>query len=470
MADQIIPPTLALAPSILVIFGITGDLARRKVLPALYHLSKDDLLPTDFEIVGTSRRPLDIDELLKVLELRLLEVDNVCDPAALQVFRQRLRFVQLDPANGDDYDALHQTLDDIETEHAVCMNRLYYLSIPPQVYGSVVASLGSRGLNQGCQHGQSESRLLVEKPFGYDYTSAEELIATTAAAFREDQVLRIDHYLAKETAQNILTFRRHNPLFASIWNNHNVQSIDIVAYEKIGIEGRIDFYEHVGALRDLIQSHLMQLLTLTTMELPPRVGDSAAVHTAKETLLDAIVPPALSDVTTKVIRAQYEDYREEVNNPDSTTETFVSIQLEIANERWQGVPIRLLTGKAMATKRTDITLCFGHIGPDTADNQLTFRIQPNEGIDIQLLVKKPGYDNAVHPASMDFSYLTTFDGHGHPDAYERVLIDAIRGDNTLFATSREVLASWRVLQPILDQWGHDSSDLRTYPIGAAKVE
>jgi len=469
MAAQTLPQSLDLSPSSLVIFGITGDLARRKVLPALYHLSKDNLLPAHFEIVGTSRRPLDIDELLKVVELCVLEDDNICDPEALQVFRQHLRLVQLDPVNGDDYDQLHKTLDDIETEHGVCMNRLYYLSIPPQVYGSVVRSLGSRGLNQGCQHGQAESRLLVEKPFGYDYASAEELIATTAAAFQENQVLRIDHYLAKETAQNILTFRRHNPLFASIWNNHNVQSIDIVAYEKIGIEGRIDFYEHIGALRDLIQSHLMQLLTLTTMELPAQSGGSAAIHTAKQTLLDAIVPPALSAVTSSVVRAQYEGYRAEVNNPDSTTETFVSIPLEIANERWQGVPIRLQTGKAMATKRTDITLSFGHIGPDPADNQLTFRIQPNEGIDIQLLVKKPGFEAEVHPASMDFSYHATFDDHGHPDAYERVLIDAIRGDHTLFATSQEVLASWRVLQPILDQWSKDSSDLRTYPVGSKVI-
>ena len=469
MTDQEISPLIGLPPSILVIFGITGDLARRKVLPALYHLSKDHLLPADFEIVGTSRRPLDIDEILKVLELRLLEIDSVCDPAELQLFRRHLRVIQLDPANGDDYDQLHSTLDDIESEHHTCMNRLYYLSIPPQVYGLVVQSLGSRGLNQGCQHGKAESRLLVEKPFGYDYASAEALIATTAAAFQENQVLRIDHYLAKETAQNILTFRLHNPLFASIWNNHNVQSIDIVAFEKIGIEGRIDFYEHVGALRDLIQSHLMQLLTLTTMDLPPRTGDSAAVHTAKQTLLAAVVSPAPDKVTSKVVRAQYEGYRDEVNNPNSTTETFVSIQLEIANERWQGVPITLRTGKAMSTKRTDITLCFGHIGPDTADNQLTFRIQPNEGIDIQLLVKKPGFEAEVYPASMDFSYQTTFEEPGHPDAYERVLIDAIRGDHTLFATSQEVLASWRVLQPILDQWDKDDSDLKTYPVGSSTV-
>jgi glucose-6-phosphate 1-dehydrogenase len=472
MADLATPETAAsLPPSILVIFGITGDLSRRKVMPALYHLIKDHLLPEHFEIIGTSRQSLTIDDLLKEIELCVLEVDNICDPDALQAFRQCLRIVQLDPNNSTDFDKLHATLDDIETEHGVCMNRLYYLSIPPQVYGTVVHALGEHELNQGCQHGRAVSRLLVEKPFGQDYSSAEQLITTTAAAFEEDQVLRIDHYLAKETAQNILTFRQRNPLFASIWSNRNVKSIDIVAYEKIGIEGRIDFYERVGALRDLIQSHLIQLLTLTTMELPATIGDGEVTHLAKQALLDAVVPPTAAEIATKVIRAQYQGYRDEVNNPDSMTETFVSLQLEIDNDRWQGVPIWLRTGKAMATKRTDITLSFGHLGPNAADNKLTFRIQPNEGIDIQLLVKKPGFDNAVHPASMDFSYNTTFAGdHGHPDAYERVLIDAIRGDHMLFATSQEVMASWRILQPVLDHWSQDDSDLKSYPIGSDTVE
>ena len=470
MTEKTSSQTLDLSPSIIVIFGITGDLARRKVLPALYHLSKEKLLPVQFEIVGTSRRPLTIDELIKEVELCVLEIDNVCDPEALRVFRQHIRLIQLDPANGDDYDDLRKTLDGIESEHDVCMNRLYYLSIPPQIYGSVVRSLGEHGLNQGCQHGQAASRLLVEKPFGYDYVSAEELIATTTSAFAEEQILRIDHYLAKETAQNILTFRQHNPLFASIWNNQNITSIDIVAYEKIGIEGRIDFYEHIGALRDLIQSHLLQLLTLTTMELPAQIGDSVAIHAAKQALLDAVEAPAPHEVTGNVVRAQYAGYRDEVNNPDSTTETFVSCRLKIDNDRWRGTPITLKTGKSMASKRTDITICFGHTGSDAADNQLTFRIQPNEGIDIQLLVKKPGFKNEVHPASMDFSYVTTFDDHAHPDAYERVLVDAIRGDHTLFATSQEVLASWRILQPILEQWSQASGDLKTYPIGATSVE
>ncbi len=455
------------SPSSLVIFGITGDLASRKVLPALFHLLKDNLLPADFEIVGTSRQALTVEALLKDTELCSLEDNNVCDPATLAAFSEHLRIVQLDPSSGEGYDQLRQTLDEIETAHGVCMNRLYYLSIPPQVYESVVQSLGEHGLNQGCQHGTGKSRLLVEKPFGYDYTSAEALIATTATAFEEDQIYRIDHYLAKESAQNILTFRQHNPLFTSIWNNQYVTSIDIVAYEQIGIAGRANFYEHVGALRDLIQSHLLQLLALTTMELPTPIGDIAAIHAAKQALLGAIVPPTADAVAQDVVRAQYDGYRDEVNNQNSTTETFVSLRLRIANDRWQGVPITLATGKAMAQKRTDITVCFGHAGTDVADNQLTFRIQPNEGIDVQLLVKKPGFDDVVRPASMDFSYVATFvDDHGHPDAYERVLVDAIRGDHTLFATSQEVLASWHILQPILVQWANDSNDLLTYPIGS----
>jgi glucose-6-phosphate 1-dehydrogenase len=455
-----------LEPAILVIFGITGDLAKRKVLPALYHLLKDNLLPEHMTIVGTSRHDVSVDDLLKNVELCVLEKDNICDPAVLEIFRSKVRMIQFNPVEGDDYERLHKTLDAIETEQGVCMNRLYYLSIPPQVYGPLVRQLGEHGLNGSCQHGKAATRLLVEKPFGYDQRSAQDLIENTGKQFTETQVFRIDHYLAKETVQNILTFRRYNPLFASVWNNEHIESIDIIAAEQIGIEGRADFYEPIGAMRDLIQSHLMQLLALTTMDLPVDLNDSQAIHHEKQALLEAIPPLPPDQVAARVIRGQYEGYRQEVNKPDSTTETYVSIELSIGIERWEGVPIRLTTGKALRAKRTEITISFGG-GKDTSQpNLLTFRVQPNEGIDVQLVVKKPGFDQAVQSASMDFSYQAAFDESGHPEAYERVLIDAVRGDHTLFATSDEVLASWRILQPILDEWQKSSADLQTYPVGS----
>jgi glucose-6-phosphate 1-dehydrogenase len=467
------PATLTgtqLEPAILVIFGITGDLAKRKVLPALYHLLKDNLLPEHLAIVGTSRRSLSVDELLKNVELCVLEKDNVCDPTVLELFRQRLHMLQFDPVNGADYDRLHAQLDQIETEQGVCMNRLYYLSIPPQVYGPLVRQLGEHGLNQSCQHNRAATRLLVEKPFGYDLSSAEELVQNTAKQFSELQVFRIDHYLAKETAQNILTFRRYNPLFSSVWSNQYIERIDIIAAEQIGIEGRAEFYEQIGAMRDLIQSHLMQLLALTTMELPSDLTDSDAIHQAKQALLESIPPLVPNQVANKVVRGQYDSYRQEVNNPDSTTETYVSIELSIANERWQAVPVTLTTGKALRAKRTEVTIRFGDAKGTSAPNQLTFRVQPNEGIDVQLIVKKPGFEAAVQPASMDFSYQATFDENGHPEAYERVLVDAVRGDHTLFATSAEVLASWRILQPILNEWQKNTSDLHIYTTGSEGPE
>jgi glucose-6-phosphate 1-dehydrogenase len=458
-------PNAPIPPLVLVIFGITGDLAKRKVLPALYHLLKDDLLPADFELIGTSRREISTEYLLKEVELCVLAEDNICDPVIIGRFRDKLRMLKLDPLNGDDYDNLRNNLDEVEAGYGKVMNRLFYLSIPPQVYGPIVKRLGEHGLNRGSKQFDGESRLLVEKPFGYDLTSAEELIEATGQQFSEQQIYRIDHYLAKESAQNILTFREENPLFRSVWDNKHIKNITVTAAEKIGIEGRADFYEQVGALRDLIQSHLLQLLALTTMELPGDVIDANAIHASKQALLNAVKPPPADQMGGKVIRGQYEGYKAEVNNADSTTETYASIQLSIDTPRWEGVPITLTTGKSLADKRTEITVCIGE-DSDESPNKLTFRVQPNEGIDVELLVKQPGFEQALQTAQMEFSYQATFDEHDHPDAYERVLIDAARGDHALFATSEEVLASWRILQPILNHWAHSSDDLMTYAVGS----
>lgn len=454
-----------LEPAIFVIFGITGDLAQRKLLPALYHLIKDGLLHEHTEIVGLSRREISDDELIDKVKLCVLEADNICDASVLAQFKKHLRLARVDPVNSDDYQTLHQTLDDIETKHGMCMNRLYYLSIPPQVYAPVIANLGAHGLNKGCQHHNAVSRLLVEKPFGYDRASAEELIEETARHFHEDQVFRIDHYLAKETVQNILVFRAQNPVFASLWDKQHIASIELALSEQIGVEGRAGFYDNVGALRDVVQNHLLQLLALVAMELPKSLGDSQALHTAKQKLLESI--PPLDMRTSKVIRAQYEGYREEVMNPHSATETYVSLELGIDTPRWQDVPIRITTGKALASRHSTIVVTFGAPeAPDTS-NKLTFRIQPNEGIDVELIVKRPGFDDKTELVQMDFSYHGAFGTPHHPDAYERVLVDAVRGDHSLFASSEEVLASWRILQPVLTAWEQGSTDLLTYKPGSS---
>lgn len=447
-------------PTIFVIFGITGNLAQRRLLPALYHLIKDDLLHKDAEIIGISRRSITADDIINEVELCVLESDKTCDPVALGAFKQRLRTFQLDPVNGADYDRLHQELNAIEASHGVCMNRLFYLSIPPQVYEPVIDNLGTHNLDKGCPHGNGQTRLLVEKPFGYDLASATELIAHTKRYFTEDQVYRIDHYLAKETAQNILVFRKHNPIFAAQWNNQHVAAINLFFHEQIGIAGRGEFYDNVGALRDVVQNHLLQLLALTTMELPTSLRESETMHRAKQQLLAAI--PAVDVNKTPVVRGQYRGYQEEVKNVGSTTETYVKLQLSIDNKRWRGVPVTVSAGKSLKAKQVAVTVVFAEPGSTHSTNTLTFRIQPNEGIDVELGVKRPGFEDKIETVRMDFSYHGVFAEPEHPDAYERVLVDAMKGDHTLFATSREVLEAWRILQPVLESWELNTSNLLLY--------
>lgn len=448
----------ALEPAILVIFGITGDLAQRKLLPALYHLFKDNLVHEHTEIVGLSRQDLKVDDLLQKVELCVLEQDNVCDPAVMQAIRSHLHMLQLDPATPDDYTKLLTSLNDIEAEHGVCMNRLYYLSVPPSIYETVVKNLGEHGLNSSCQHGTAATRLLVEKPFGYDVASGKSLISHTEKYFSEQQIFRIDHYLAKESAQNILTFRRHNPIFAGIWNAKHIKRITVLAHEKIGVEGRGGFYDDVGALRDLVQSHLLQLLALVMCDLGHKEGD-IALHASKHSLLASLQAADPS----KAIRGQYDGYRKEVGNDSSTTETYARVELSSNLPQWQGTEICIETGKALAAKKTEIEIVFSD--ESDSNNELTFRIQPNEGIDLQLTAKKPGFSHMLQRVRMDFSYNGVFDEPSHPDAYERVLVDAAAGDHSLFATSDEVMASWQALQPILDFW-KTADNLKLYSTGS----
>jgi glucose-6-phosphate 1-dehydrogenase len=443
-----------LEPSALVIFGITGDLAKRKVLPALYHLFQDQLVHEQTYLVGTSRRQVATDEILGHIRDAVTKSDGSVDQAVMDRLASHFSMLEINPVNEADYDKLREHLSQLEETAGTHLQRLFYLSIPPQVYGGIVERLGTHGLNQG-------GRLLVEKPFGYDLQSAEELIAATSAHFSEDQIFRIDHYLAKETAQNILIFRCNNPMFNRIWNNQNIRRVSITAAESIGIEGRANFYDHTGALRDLIQSHLMQLLSLTLMDIPETIT-SENVHANKQAVLQNILPIPADQVAVRTVRGQYQTYRDEVENPDSTTETFASMVLYSQDERWAGIPLRLTTGKALKVKRTSITVDFG----EGAVNRLQFRIQPDEGITLKLQVKKPGFTDEIEPTHMDFTYESAFTGVGNPDAYERVLVEAIRGDHLLFATDQEVLAAWHILQPVLNEWNKQATELMIYESGS----
>ena len=443
-----------MAGPIITVFGITGDLSKRKLLPAFYHLLSENLLPEDIRIIGVSRRPLDIDELLGSVELCVLEKDNVCNPDGIKKLRAALESIQIDPSGesaGDDFQKLNARLQELDGDNP--REHLFYMSIPPDAYAPIVKQLGEAGMNT------ERSRLLLEKPFGYDYDSAEQLITLVSQHFSEEQIYRTDHYLAKETAQNLLTFRLYNPIFSTLWNSQNIKKVHIRAIAEIGIAGRAEFYEQTGALRDLIQSHLLQLLALSLMDLPADLS-SDQIHRSKQYFLEQVRPadPA------QAVRAQYDTYRQEVNDPSSTTETFVRLHLKHSAERWQDLDIILETGKGLAKKDTSITIEFDttHEHPS---NNLRFQIQPNEGISLDLVVKEPGLNNTMVHKALNFDYETAFKADQHIDAYERVLLDAINGDQSLFASSNEVSATWRIIQPLLDSWKADSNDLKLYPVG-----
>ncbi|HSX02241.1 MAG TPA: glucose-6-phosphate dehydrogenase [Candidatus Saccharimonadia bacterium] len=426
-------------PIFLIIVGISGDLARRKLLPALRQIAAAGELPREFRVIGITRRQL-----------------NVASLTAGDAFlAAHLELYQMDLAEVAAYDGLKRHLAQLEQQLGGAAQRLYYLSVPPQVSGPIVQLLGESGLAA-----MPDSKLLLEKPFGTDLASAEDFIAHTQRHFTEDQIYRIDHYLAKEMAQNLLVFRGGNALFRRTWNHEFIERIELLASEEIGIEGRSAFYEQTGALRDLVQSHLLQLAALTLMEVPP-AGDETQLRAARLAALQALQPPV--DSTRDVRRGQYIGYRAEVANPASATETFVSLTLRSHDPRWQGVPITLTTGKGLARKTTEIRIHYRQSEADEA-NELVLRVQPREGIELDLWAKRPGYDHRLERVPLEFAYSRHFDSL--PEAYERVLVDAMRSRRSLFASSEEVLASWRILAPVQRAWGMSDKDLILYPLGS----
>lgn len=412
----------------LLIFGITGDLSRRKLLPALERIIENPA-STELEVIGVSRREVSVSELLGESPL----VGHI-------------RVLQMDIANGDEYIRLKESIALKDDEQL-----LIYLSVPPRAATQIVDFLGESGLND------SRVKVLFEKPFGIDLASAKEMIERTARYFKETQLYRIDHYVAKEMAQNIVAFRAYNALFAHVWQAGMIEYIEVNAFEQIDIEGRAGFYEQAGALRDVLQGHLLQLLALVLMEMPVDMNWDHVPSYRQKALAD--IRPASP---SRSLRAQYKGYRTEVQAPKSSVETFVSVELESDNPRWQGVPIRLTTGKALSEKRTEITLYFTKTHPSQT-NRLTFRIQPNEGVEIALNTKAPGYENRLQTRELSFSYP---EDESLPDAYEQVIVDAIRSRKSLFTTSNEIIRAWEILQPLVEYWGMHSPDVLQYDKGA----
>lgn len=449
-------------PICIVIFGITGDLAQRKLLPSLYHLMLHHHLPENTKIIGVSRKTMHVAEVYSDLRNKI-HSDNY-NHGVVEKLLSATEMFHMDLSAANDYTRLLEKLQNISDELGPGASRLYYLSIPSQAFVSVVHLLGETKHHEPFDLEGERPRLLVEKPFGYDTRSAETLVKAADEHFGEQQTFRIDHYLAKETAQNILTFRFQNPLFQSIWNSRHIERIQIIAHETIGIENRVTFYEQTGALRDIIQSHLLQLLALITMEKPAAL-ESHDIHKSKLRLLESIEQIQPEQVSTMATRGQYETYRDEVQNPKSRIETFAKLQLNIDNEQWRGVDVSVETGKALHEKATEILIQFRASEDAPGTNTLIFRVQPKEGITLSLQAKRPGLAKETDTVTMDFDYDREFYGLSG-DAYERVIIDAIRGDQSLFATAAEVLTSWRIVEHVLQAWEASDKGLLLYPVGS----
>lgn len=425
-----------LQSTVLVIVGITGDLSTRKLLPAIEKIVAAGAAPEQFKILGVSRRNVTKSELLTTVA------------GKTDFLAQNLDMYQMDLSSPDEYAKLREHL----TQTAPGSQILCYLSVPPQISQPIIELLGSSGIAT-----IPDTKLLLEKPFGTDLQSAQELVKHVKTHFTEEQIYRIDHYLAKEMTQNLVVFRQSNSLFKQTWNKDFIESIEIVASETLDIEGRAEFYEQTGALRDVVQSHLLQLAALVLADLPDH--DQHSVPVQRLQALRQIVTP--TDSSNTAIRAQYNGYREEVANPESMVETYVSLELHSSDPCWDGVPIRLTTGKALPDKTTEIRIHYRQERADEA-NTLILHIQPNEGAELDLWAKQPGYDRKLQKLPLSFAYSNHFDNL--PEAYERVLLDAMKSDHNLFTTSDEVLETWRILNPIQQHW-KTSTDILSYQKG-----
>ncbi len=452
-------------PAVVVIFGASGDLTKRKLLPALFHLEQSGLLPAEFAVVGVARRPLQ-DEFSKDMREGILQFGGVKEgDKKLDGFMERVSYYAMNFDDPQGYGKLKTLLEGIDGQHGTKGNRLFYLATAPEYFADIIHQLGAHGMAKpqvGTVH------TIIEKPFGHDLASARELNDDVNRVFAEDQIFRIDHYLGKETVQNILIFRFANGIFEPVWNRNYVDPVQITAAEDIGIEGRGPFYEKAGALRDVVQNHVMELLSFVAME-PPVSFEAASMRREKVKVWRSIQSIHLMDA----VRGQYgpgtvdgkqvKGYRQEDRvDPNSSTETYAALKIGIDNWRWAGVPFYLRAGKRLAKRATEITIQFkqppqllfkGQSGSckELQPNLITMRIQPDEGISLRFGAKVPSPNMEICPVIMDFNYAEAF-GKSSANGYERLLLDAMLGDATLFAHRDGVEATWTLLTPILEQW------------------
>ncbi|MEF8793047.1 glucose-6-phosphate dehydrogenase [Thiohalorhabdus sp.] len=468
--DIVQTPRGPAAPCVLVIFGGSGDLAQRKLIPALYNLAEEGLLPEQFAIVGVGSTDLgDEGYRERIGDTVPRHLTKACDPERWRWFSERLHYVQADFGDGEAYEALARRLEEVAETFHTGPSFLFYLATPPTFFQTIIEHLGAAGLTR---QDRGWRRVIIEKPFGRDLDSARELNAAIGEILDEDQIYRIDHYLGKETVQNILVFRFANGIFEPIWNRFYVDHVQITVAETVGVETRGRYYDRAGALRDMVPNHLFQLLSLIAME-PPNSFDANAVRDEKAKILQGIQPIGQEQVLHRVIRGQYgageieglgevPGYRGESEvDPASATETHVAMKLLVDNWRWADVPFYLRTGKRMPRRVTEIAIQFKrapyvlfrdtpvhHLPP----NQLLIRIAPEEGISLRFGAKVPGPGLRMGNVEMDFAYADHF-GSSPATGYETLLYDAMNGDATLFQRADSVELGWSVIQPILDVWG-----------------
>src|SRR5690242_630312 len=463
-------------PCAVVIFGATGDLTQHKLLPTLAHMMHDHPLPQSFCIVAFARRPM-TDEQWRAMALesvnKFMDPDDKLDEKAQQMFAKNLFYCQSDFNDREGYQKLAALLERLDEEKGTGGNRLFYLATPPTTDAEIIHQLGGAGLaRQHQNNGDEESwtRIIIEKPFGRDLVSAQKLNRTLGRVFHENQTYRIDHYMGKETVQNLLAFRFANGIFEPLWNQKYIDHVQILVAESLGIGSRAEYYEESGAIRDMVQNHIMQVLTLTTME-PPVAFDADAIRDEKVKVLRAIPLFSPEEVAVRTIRGQYTagvvdgqpvmGYKEEQGvASNSPTETYVALKLFIENWRWAGVPFYIRTGKRLPKRSTEVTIQFKRVPyqlykpsetKGLVPNRLTIRIQPDEGMTLKFAAKVPGAARHLSDVNMNFSYESAF-GIESPDAYERLIADCMVGDSTLFIRRDEVETSWRIIDSIISVW------------------
>ncbi|HEY4511804.1 MAG TPA: glucose-6-phosphate dehydrogenase [Candidatus Paceibacterota bacterium] len=437
-------------PTIFIIFGITGDLAQRKLLPALLSLYTKKALPARFSIVGVSRRQFSREEFREYVRQEMNVEPHQYKGEDIKHFLDHIRYEQALFDDKNSYIRLADTLESIDAQWKICSNKLFHLSVPPSFYELILKNLSVSGLTIPCGGNEGWTRVLVEKPFGNDMSTAESLDALLGSLFKEEQIFRIDHYLAKESVQNILAFRFANAMFEPLWSSEFIERVEIKLLEKLGMEGRGNFYDSVGAIKDVGQNHILQMLTLIAMERPSKMTANH-IRGERTKVLRSLALIEKRNIKHNVIRAQYDGYVSEPGvKKESRTETYFKIRTFINNERWEKVPFYLEAGKGLKEQEVLIRIHFKNDKAPDQKNVLTFSIQPNEGIDILFWVKTPGSGAEVEPKTLSFKYKDFPSTATIPDAYERVLLDAIMGDQTLFASTEEVKWAWKFITPVIN--------------------